>query len=85
MGDEGSAYWITQLVLKKVFDHEDSLCPIPFDTTIVSDITKKYFKSLLHCQGGLNVVCMGSVWKSWELLEKDISWFSLNCAGDRLE
>ncbi|KAK3595892.1 hypothetical protein CHS0354_014725 [Potamilus streckersoni] len=133
MGDEGSAYWITQLALKKMFDHEDSLCPSPFDTTIVSDIMKKYFKisdksgmldslyakfdkshiagmckelasaalekkdelcrhvfleagkilakhivalepkiheSLLHCQGGLHVVCVGSVWKSWELLEK---------------
>ncbi|KAK3579705.1 hypothetical protein CHS0354_031226 [Potamilus streckersoni] len=33
-------------------------------------LKSKIHKSLLHCQGGLHVVCMGSVWKSWELLEK---------------
>jgi len=27
-------------------------------------------KSMLECEGGLKIVCVGSVWKSWGLLEK---------------
>ena len=27
-------------------------------------------KELKEAEGGLNIVCVGSVWKSWELLKK---------------
>ncbi|XP_041369762.1 N-acetyl-D-glucosamine kinase-like [Gigantopelta aegis] len=54
-------------------------------------------KKLLVCKGGLHIVCMGSVWKSWELLKpgflgvleqkgqdvgiKEISLMTLNVSG----
>lgn len=133
LGDEGSAFWITQRAIKTYFDHEDNLHQSPHDTTFVRDTMFKYFKikernELLHyiyakfeksfiagmckelargakeendklCQqmftdaghilakhvlavepevdqslidspGGLHVVCVGSVWKSWDLMKK---------------
>ncbi|XP_021355613.1 N-acetyl-D-glucosamine kinase-like [Mizuhopecten yessoensis] len=131
IGDEGSAYWISQRAMKAYFDHEDNLHPLKCDVTFVRDTMLKYFKieernGLLHylytkfdksfiaglckelaagatekkdelCQQlfrdagqilarhvlalepkidqklleqGLSVVCVGSVWKSWDLMKQ---------------
>ncbi|XP_052773863.1 N-acetyl-D-glucosamine kinase-like [Mya arenaria] len=131
LGDEGSAYWITQLALKTLFDHDDNLNICPNSVEKVRDIMKDYFKisdkvgmldhmyskfdksnvagmckhlakgaedgdqlcqhvfkeagkvlarhivavepaiaqSLLEGEGGLHVVTVGSVWKSWQFLK----------------
>lgn len=133
IGDEGSAYWISQKAMKVYFDDEDNLHPSPhgYSTQVVwetirslyqvetrfdllkdlyketqkSHIAKlckelaekayegdplccwvfeqagrelaKYLqavsrgahKELLSVEGGLPVVCVGSVWKSWSLLK----------------
>lgn len=44
LGDEGSAYWITQLALKTVFDHDDRLSVCPHSVEKVRGIMKEYFK-----------------------------------------
>ena len=44
LGDEGSAYWIAQRAIKRVFDHEDNLNLSPYDLTRLSDAIKAYFK-----------------------------------------
>ncbi|KAL4231724.1 hypothetical protein ACF0H5_009300 [Mactra antiquata] len=131
IGDEGSAYWITQLALKCLFDHDDNLTVSKFDVECVRKIMLNYFKitdragmldylysnfdkskvagmckylaegaesgdalckdvfseagkvlaqhivavessiqqSLLDDEGGLHVVTVGSVWKSWKFLK----------------
>ncbi|CAH1783582.1 unnamed protein product [Owenia fusiformis] len=133
VGDEGSAYWITQKALKILFDHEDNLKLCSMDLSCVRRVMCKHFqikekaelldflyskfekayfanmcallakeavehqdplclhifkeagrvlahhilavapkidKSLLAMEGGLHVVSVGSVWKSWDLLKE---------------
>lgn len=132
LGDEGSAYWITQKAIKIVFDHEDNLKVSPYDITFVKEAMMKYFKiserdellhyfyskfeksfiaglckelaqgakdkqdklcldlfrqageilaehilgvepkiteELLNTPSGLQVVTVGSVWKSWDIMK----------------
>ncbi|XP_045188508.2 N-acetyl-D-glucosamine kinase-like [Mercenaria mercenaria] len=131
IGDEGSAYWITQLALKRLFDHDDSLNISNHNVECVRKIMHEYFQikqnsgmlqylysnfekskiagmckhiakgaedgddlcidvfaeagkvlakhiiavepsiqqSLLTGKGGLHVVTVGSVWKSWKFLK----------------
>ncbi|XP_048826461.1 N-acetyl-D-glucosamine kinase [Brienomyrus brachyistius] len=131
MGDEGSAYWISHLAVKIVFDAMDNFATPPHDITNVKNAMQKYFQvtnrmgMLPHfyrtfekshfagfcrklaevatagdalCQYvfaqagkalaqhivavlpkadqclfsgelGLPILCVGSVWKSWDLLK----------------
>lgn len=131
MGDEGSAYWISHLAIKTVFDARDNLVTSPHDITYVKKAMEEYFQvsdlmgMLPHlyrnfqkshfagfcrklaeggsagdalCQHvfteagkalarhivavlpkvhqdlfsgelGLPVLCVGSVWRSWELMK----------------
>ncbi|PIK61927.1 putative N-acetyl-D-glucosamine kinase [Apostichopus japonicus] len=133
LGDEGSAFWISRLGVKIVFDADDNFAEPPHDITFVKSAMQKYFgitedfglldhlytnfekpkfagfckqlaqgateqkdplclwifkeagrvlgkhiqavapkidKALLEGSGGLHIVCVGSVWKSWNLLEE---------------
>ncbi|ESO09707.1 hypothetical protein HELRODRAFT_186296 [Helobdella robusta] len=129
LGDEGSAYWVTQYCLRILFNTMDGLVISPYDTTIMYHIMCQHFNvktqfdmlehmytnfkkeriasacekiaqgahhgdqlcqhafteagkllayhvcALLHhadeslFEGGLKVICTGSVWKSWDLLK----------------
>ena len=44
LGDEGSAYWIAQRAIKRVFDQEDNLTLSRYDLTRLNDEIKAYFK-----------------------------------------
>jgi len=44
LGDEGSAYWIAQRAIKRVFDHEDNLNLSRYDLTRLNNEIKSYFK-----------------------------------------
>jgi hypothetical protein len=44
LGDEGSAYWIAQRAIKRVFDHEDNLHLSCYDLTRLNTEIKAYFK-----------------------------------------
>lgn len=44
LGDEGSAYWIAQRAIKRVFDHEDNLNLSRHDLTRLHDEIKAYFQ-----------------------------------------
>lgn len=133
LGDEGSAFWISRLAVKIVFDADDNFADPPHDITFVKSAMQSYFgiteqfglldhlytnfekpkfagfckhlaqgateendplclwlfteagrvlgkhiqavapkidQSLFQDPRGLNIVCVGSVWKSWNLLEK---------------
>ena len=43
MGDEGGAWWISQLAMKVWFDDMDKMNKAPFDTKQVADAIKTYF------------------------------------------
>ena len=61
LGDEGSAYWITQLALKTVFDHDDRLSVCPHSVEKVRGIMKEYFKVS-------NLLCIYCVRQSTNLI-----------------
>ncbi|TRY92035.1 hypothetical protein DNTS_033837 [Danionella cerebrum] len=44
MGDEGSAYWISHLAVKSVFDTRDNLVTSPHDISFVKKTMEEYFK-----------------------------------------
>lgn len=44
LGDEGSAYWISHLALKTVYDHEDNFCRRTMDITVLKETVYKFFK-----------------------------------------
>ncbi|KTF79341.1 hypothetical protein cypCar_00031691 [Cyprinus carpio] len=44
MGDEGSAYWISHLAIKMVFDARDNLVTSPHDITYVKKAMEEYFQ-----------------------------------------
>uniref|UniRef100_UPI00398F7E53 N-acetyl-D-glucosamine kinase isoform X2 n=2 Tax=Pristiophorus japonicus TaxID=55135 RepID=UPI00398F7E53 len=131
MGDEGSAYWISQLAIKTVFDATDNFKLAPYSISLVEEAMYKYFqisnrmgllthlyrtfeksniagfcrklaecavagdalccyifrragrelaqhivallpkadKMLFEGDLGLSIVCVGSVWDSWDLLK----------------
>lgn len=133
LGDESSAYWISQKAVKTVFDALDNLAQPPHDITYVKKAMEEYYgfterfglldqvytnfdkskfagfckrlslgarddadplcvwlfkeagrllgrhiiavsptidQTLLNGEGGLKIVCVGSVWKSWDLLKE---------------
>ena len=43
LGDEGSAFWVTQKALKTWFDDEDNMVKPPFSTDAIRDGAKEYF------------------------------------------
>jgi len=43
LGDEGGAWWISQLAMKVWFDDEDNLNKAPYPTTKVAEVIKTYF------------------------------------------
>lgn len=131
MGDEGSAFWISHLAVKTVFDAKDKMAPPPHDITYVRKAMEEYYQvsdlmgmlphlyrnfqksyfagfckklaegaeagdalcqyvftqagrvlakhvdavlpaaqePLLNGDLGLPILCVGSVWKSWNLLK----------------
>lgn len=44
LGDEGSAYWIAQRAIKRVFDQEDNFSLSQHDLARLSNEIKGYFK-----------------------------------------
>ncbi|XP_027410741.1 N-acetyl-D-glucosamine kinase isoform X2 [Bos indicus x Bos taurus] len=70
MGDEGSAYWIAHQAVKIVFDSIDNLEAAPHDIGYVKQAMFNYFQVLFQGEMGLPILCVGSVWKSWELLKE---------------
>ncbi|XP_064428426.1 N-acetyl-D-glucosamine kinase isoform X3 [Mirounga angustirostris] len=70
MGDEGSAYWIAHRAVKTVFDSIDNLEAAPHDIGYIKQAMFSYFQVLFQGKMGLPILCVGSVWKSWELLRE---------------
>ncbi|KAH6948526.1 hypothetical protein HPB50_024963 [Hyalomma asiaticum] len=70
LGDEGSGFTISIQAIKMVL-HEDENFQVPqWSADKIRELIKEHFQSLLECEGGLPIVCVGSVFKSWDLLQK---------------
>ncbi|GAB1603878.1 N-acetyl-D-glucosamine kinase-like [Argonauta hians] len=44
IGDEGSAYWISELAIKTLYDHEDNFVPCPHDVSYIKSVIFQHFK-----------------------------------------
>ncbi|KAB7507555.1 N-acetyl-D-glucosamine kinase [Armadillidium nasatum] len=66
IGDEGSAYWIASKTVKVIYDEEDNLIEPPYPTTTLKKLVFEHFD--LNDRG-IEIVCSGSVFRSWDLLK----------------
>ena len=43
LGDEGSAYWISQRAIKYIFDHDDNMKEAPHDPSLLRKLFFEHF------------------------------------------
>lgn len=55
LGDEGSAYWIAQRAIKRVFDQEDNFSLSRYDLSRLNAEIKAYFKVEFSCPFSVNI------------------------------
>ena len=44
IGDQGSAYWISMLAIKYVFDHDDGLLVAPYEPKVCRQLIFEFFE-----------------------------------------